>query len=87
MYNASGVDENHEWLETYNPGSSEIDLNGWKFYEAETNHNLILKQGDWILVGGAYAVMADDADQFLLDYSSFSGTLFDSSFSLTILLK
>ncbi len=92
MYNVSGSDSGHEWIEIYNPGSSEIDLNSWKFYEAETNHRLVLKQGSWILSIGVYAVIADDADQFLLDYPDFTGTIFDSSFSLnntseTVVLK
>ena len=82
MYNVSGSDPSHEWIEIYNPGSSEVDLNGWKFYEAETNHGLALEQGSWTLAAGTYAVISDVSDQFLIDYPSFSGTLFDSSFSL-----
>ena len=82
MYNPSGDDTKHEWIEIYNKGSTEVNITGWKFYEDDTNHKLNLTQGSWIISARGYAVIADDADQFLLDYSDYNGTLFDSSFSL-----
>jgi len=41
-----------------------------------------LQQGDLILSSDNYAVIADDANQFMTDYANFTGTLFDSFFSL-----
>lgn len=82
MYDPAGSDINREWIEIYNNGST-IDLNGWKFYEGGINHGLSLKQGSWILENNTYAVIANNDVNFSLDYPSFSGTLFDSSFSLS----
>ncbi len=76
-----GGDANGEWIEVYNNGSAEIDLDGWKFYESGTKHSLNLAQGDSILQPNQYAVIADNSDTFL-DYYWYEGTLFDSSFSL-----
>ncbi len=80
MYNPSGPDTNHEWIEIYNNGS-EVDLTGWKFYENGVNHGLSLKQGDWILGNDEYAIITSDSITFLLDYPFFTWTLFDSSWS------
>ena len=81
MYDSIGSDSGHEWIEIYN-NDSDIDITGWKFYEADTNHGLTLKNGTWFITNGSYAIIADNWETFLLDYSSFNGTLFDSSFSL-----
>ena len=81
MYDASGSDSGREWIEIYNDGS-EINLTGWKFYEGGTNHGLSLIRGDFILGNNEYAIISSDDVSFLLEYAGFSGTLFDSSFSL-----
>ncbi len=82
MYNPSGVDTGHEWIEIYNTTDGNVDLTNWKFHEEETNHSLNLQQGDLVLSSGDYAIIADNANSFVVDYTNFSGTLFDSSFSL-----
>ena len=69
----------HEWVEIYNKGSDPIDLTGWKFWEATTNHGLTVNSGDNILAPGEYAAIVQDDAQFLLDHSGFSGSVFDSS--------
>ena len=79
MYNPSGPDESHEWIEIYNNGPSDQDLTGWTFYEAATNHALTVSQGDILLPEGEYAIIADNALQFLLDYPGFLGIVLDSS--------
>ena len=71
----------HEWVEIYNKGSDPIDLTGWKFWEATTNHGLTVNSGDNILAPGEYAAIVQDDAQFLLDHSGFSGSVFDSSWS------
>ncbi len=83
MYDLSGIDGGHEWIELYNKGASGVDLTGWRFEEGGTQHTLSLREGSMTISAGAYTVIADDGDQFLLDYSSFSGNLIDSSFSLS----
>lgn len=83
MYNPSGSDTGHEWIEVYNNESSAINLTGWKFVESGTNHGLNLVNGGEILDIGTYAIIADNSNMFLQDYPTFTGTLFDSSFSLS----
>ncbi|MFC1727858.1 lamin tail domain-containing protein [Nanoarchaeota archaeon] len=83
MYNPMGADDNHEWIEIHNSGTQAIDLSGWKFHEAGTNHGLYLKQGSFVLEQGDYAVITEDWSTFLIDYPDFSGNLIDSTFSLS----
>ncbi|MEW5907945.1 MAG: lamin tail domain-containing protein [Patescibacteria group bacterium] len=83
MYDLEGSDTDREWIEIFNDGNTPIDLTGWKFFEADTNHALNLSKGEIILQPNDYAVIADNADKFLIDWPNFSGTLFDSSFSLS----
>src|SRR3989338_4557827 len=82
MYDLEGTDTNREWIEVYNNGSSAIDLSGYKFFEANTNHGLILFEGDTNVPASGYAVIAVDPAKFKLDWPSFIPTSFDSSFSL-----
>lgn len=82
MYDAIGSDDDHEWIEIFNNGTSAVDLTGWKFFEDGTNHNLYLKQGNSTIQTNGYAIIAENWTMFLMDYS-YNGTLFDSSFSLS----
>ena len=82
MYDASGTDTKHEWVEVLNEGAP-VDISGFKFFENGTNHGLTLVQGSPSIGTNGYAIIADDAVTFLADYPSFSGTLFDSAFSLS----
>jgi DNA/RNA endonuclease YhcR with UshA esterase domain len=76
-YEASG----HEWVEIWNKGSEQVNLTGWKFWENSTNHGLSISTTDAIMAPGEYAVITQDDKQFILDYPSFSGSIFDSSWS------
>ena len=92
MYDLIGSDDNREWIEIVNEDNFTVNMQGWKFYEANTNHNLVLVLGDYNLDPGEFAVIAEDAPTFLANNSNFSRSLFDSSFSLsntgeTIVLK
>ena len=82
MYNTQGADSGHEWIELVNHDTDSVDISSWTLYEQDTHHALTLVQGSSTLALNDYAVIADDADQFLQDYPTFSGTLFDSTFSL-----
>lgn len=79
MYEGSAT---HDWIEVRNNGASPIDIQGFKFFEANTNHGLKLDRGSSVLPAGGYAVIADATSTFLSDFPAFSGTLFDSSFDL-----
>ncbi|MBN1385835.1 lamin tail domain-containing protein [Candidatus Woesearchaeota archaeon] len=80
MYDPAGTDSGHEWVELFNEQTS-VDMTGFRFYEGGSAHSLTLIQGSGTLPAGSYAIITDDADQFLLDFPSFSGTLFDSTWS------
>src|SRR3989344_1169913 len=82
MYDLPGSDSGREWIEVYNAGSADIDLSLFKFFEANTNHGLVTI-GSPTLAAGAFAIVADNPVNFSVDWPSFSGLVFDSSFSLS----
>lgn len=71
----------HEWIEVWNKGTESVDLASWKFWENNTNHSLVASSTDTLVGPGEYAVIVQDANQFILDYPFFSGSIFDSSWS------
>lgn len=82
MYDLEGSDSGREWIEIFNGGSQTIDLSTWKLFESETNHKLNHIQGTPTVGPGAYVVIADNTEKFLIDWPQYSGALYDSSFSL-----
>lgn len=83
MYDVPGTDTGREWIEVYNSGTTSIDFSSWRLGEGETNHKIKEGKGDKILSPGAYAVIADNLEKFLADYSGYAGVVFESSFSLS----
>ncbi|MBS3158078.1 lamin tail domain-containing protein [Candidatus Woesearchaeota archaeon] len=89
MYNPTGTDSKHEWIEIYNNESNgqnnnqgfAINLSGYKLFENNIKHSLTLVNGSFSV--SDFAVIADDAATFLKDYPDFNGTLLDSVFSLS----
>lgn len=86
MYDPEGADAGHEWIEVENRGSEPITVedgkSGWKLFEDGTNHALTGVRGSMTLGAGSFAIIADNADNFLTSYPSWNGILLDSSFSL-----
>lgn len=82
MYNPPDSDDTHEWIEVMNGTGGSVDLTNWRFFEDDTNHGLTVMQGSSTVAADGFAIVADNAAQFLLDYPSFTGILFDSAFSL-----
>jgi len=85
MYDLEGTDTGREWIEVWNKGNEDVDITDWKFYEAEVNHKINSATpgvAEFEILGGGFAIIADNPEKFLIDHSSFSGTVFDSSFSL-----
>lgn len=82
-YDLPGSDAGHEWIELYNSGSAEAELTGFKLFESGTNHPLKLIKGGWQLPAGGFAIIADNAAEFLRDHKDFAGLLLDGSFSLS----
>jgi len=82
MYNPSGTDSGREWIEFYNNGSS-VSIEGWKLYEAGTNHGLSVYQGDYGINAGEFFIIVDQPEDFLLYHPDYNGNLFDSVYSLS----
>lgn len=85
MYDLSGTDTDHEWVELYNSGE-EVDLADWKFNDG-SNHTLNDPptnggQGSLIIGDGEYLVLTGDAEVFLLDHPGYQGTVIDTVMSL-----
>lgn len=83
MYDLPGGDQNREWLEIYNFGESEIQLNAenWRFNDG-SNHTLRLVQGDWNLEPGEAVVLTSNDQTFLAEHENFEGTVIDTVMSL-----
>lgn len=75
-----GPDGGREWIEVYNASAANITLITWKVVENDRNHKISAVQGAF--TPGTYAIIADNAAKFQADHPTFSGTLFDSAFSL-----
>jgi hypothetical protein len=82
MYDVEGTDTDREWIEIKNDGSESIDIASWKFFEANSNHGLVLSSGDSMIGPGEYAIIAAQPTAFLVDWPSVTAAIFDSSFSL-----
>lgn len=83
MYDLPRSDTGREWVEIQNTSSSPIDFSSWRFVEANTAHNLTISQGNKEIPASGFAIIADNPAKFLIDWPSFSGTIFDSTFSLS----
>lgn len=85
MYDPSGSDSGHEWIEVYDEGSSSVPLTSWKVSEGDSNHGIYSTAGaaSSMLAPATYAVIAANAARFQTDYPEFSGELFHASLSLS----
>jgi hypothetical protein len=83
MYNPPGPDTDNEWVEIYNNDTFDCDISDWDFFESGTNHRLTLQQGSMTIPTGSYAIIADNATNFLINHPGFNGTTIRSSFSLS----
>ena len=83
MYDLPGTDTGREWIEIQNTGSEDISFSKWKLFEANTNHGLILFQGSATTSANGFVIIADDPAKFVTDNPAYSGSIFDSSFSLS----
>lgn len=83
MYDVPGTDSGREWIEVYNNTNETINFSNWKLLENSVNHTLKLITGSENIPSGGYAIIADNDKNFMTDNPDYSGTLFDSAFSLT----
>lgn len=89
MYDVSGSDTGHEWVELWNGGSESVNITGgsgsgsWRFNDG-ANHTFATSayRGSLILAPGDFLIISSNTDTFLTDHSNFSGNLVKVSFSL-----
>lgn len=82
MYDVEGADGSREWFEVRNGGSEPVDLTLHRLFEGGTNH-VISAVSENNLPPGTFAVIVDDLQKFKVDWPSYTGLLFESSFSLS----
>lgn len=76
-----------QWIEIYNKGSEPVDIAGWKFYvKDESKHtiNTTTLSQNFIIEPGQYAVIAHNDIEFLIEYTDFSGKLYDSTWTRSL---
>ena len=83
MYDLDGNDMGREWIEIRNDDEIDVLLDGWKFFEHGTYHNINHAYGDEKISPGEYAIIADKPEVFLNENPHFEGSIFDSLFSLS----
>ncbi len=63
MQNPSAVsDSSGEWLELYNPGSSDVDINGWTIADNDFDSHTIANGGPLLVPAGGYLVLGNNTD-------------------------
>lgn len=77
MANAPAPETDLEWVEIYNNGSSEVDLNGWTF------EGKIIDDAKAILAPNDYLIFARDKAAFSLKWPAVSVTIVETTFVLT----
>lgn len=82
MYDPAGTDTGQEWIEVYNDTQDNVQLSSWKLFEANTNHSISTSLGDGSISPGEYAIVAVSGVATLSGYPSYTGDVYDSSFSL-----
>lgn len=82
-FDPNGSDTDREWIEVFNETQNSIDLSQIKFFENNVNHGIDSVSGDVNIMSGEYVVVVQDLNKFKIDFPSYSGKIFQSSFSLS----
>lgn len=83
MYDVPGSDSKREWIEITNTGADAVDVSKYHLAEGGVNHKLSVVLGTSTILAGGSVVIAADPATFTTDWPQFTGTLFDSTFSLS----
>lgn len=86
MYDAQGSDSDQEYVELFNAGSTAVDLTKWKFNDG-SNHVLNVPPknggtGSITIQSGSYALLVDNATNFINTHSGISVSVIDAVMSL-----
>lgn len=89
MYDVSGTDADHEWIEIQNSGSSPITLvggTGTGSYRFNDGSNHVFAStpahGSFTIPAQEFFIIAGNADVFMTDNPTFTGTVIDTTMSL-----
>jgi hypothetical protein len=90
MYNPAGNDNDHEWIELKNTGSTLVDITGWRINDG-SNHVLNDPggtssnggQGVLSIPASGFIIIAENAATFLSEHAGYTGSVIDASFALT----
>ncbi|MEF8874150.1 MAG: lamin tail domain-containing protein [Candidatus Thermoplasmatota archaeon] len=86
LYNPPGsYEQNDEWIEVKNIGSTEVNMSGWNLTVKNTGYNIYAPptnggQGNITLQPGEFAVLTPSAEQFLTNYPNHTGNVFDCDY-------
>ncbi len=83
MYNPKGADPDREWVKISNDDESDIVISKLKITINGSNHIIKDLSGSTVINKGDSVVVVDNPDNFKINYPSYTGKLFDSSFTLT----
>ncbi len=83
MYNPSGSDDGNEWIELYNNGTVDLNVSGWKLFEDDVRHRVIIYSGNYTIPRNSYFIITSDGERFLQNHPSYNSSVFRSSFSLS----
>lgn len=83
MYDAEGADGGREWVEVFNEKDEDVIFTEWKLLENKVKHSITNVGGGEVIKKDQYAVIADNAELFLIDNPDYQGLLFESVFSLS----
>lgn len=81
MYDPAGADTGREWFEVCNSDTQAVRFTDYKFFEANTNHAIAEYRGGVSLEAGECGMVVADPVKALIDFGSFNGKIFDSSWS------
>jgi len=82
MYDLPGSDDKREWIEIYNSNSLAVNLEGFNLETSSNHRPFISVSGSFVLAPEDWALIVQNYDEFKKDHPNFSGTVFQSSFSL-----
>ncbi len=83
MYNPLGTETKKEWIEIYNKGENALNISSWKIQDGTTLRTLLFYRGENLIAPDSFVLIVRSGENFSNEYPLYTGTIFESSFSLT----
>lgn len=64
MYNADKNTDTKDWIELYNAGKKEVNLNGWSLIDEDTTHTIFKIEQDYTIKPDEYVIVTKDSGAF-----------------------